>query len=169
MNVLKIIRELGHVSTLDLGIAMFPAMLGGLIIKSSHKYSLVEIDLLAISIIVYVIVFIYLTLRIAAKYYSFIINNIVTLFLLIINPIFVIRLFSEIYTTFGLIDNGNLVHDINTSYYFSIVTWTTLGYGDIKPTQDVRLFAAFEAVMGYLYMGLLIGVFFILFQRESNK
>jgi hypothetical protein len=44
--------------------------------------------------------------------------------------------------------------------YFSIVTWTTVGYGDIKPSPDSRMFAASEALLGYLTMGLYLYLIF---------
>lgn len=44
--------------------------------------------------------------------------------------------------------------------YFSIVTWTTLGYGDMSPTPTSRLPALTLAVSGYIFSGYLIGFFF---------
>ena len=41
--------------------------------------------------------------------------------------------------------------------YFSFVTLTTLGYGDIAPvSQFARLLAMLEAVLGQLFMVLLV-------------
>ncbi len=42
--------------------------------------------------------------------------------------------------------------------YFSIVTFTTLGYGDIAPVDNFRMLAAFQALYGYLFMGLFVGL-----------
>ena len=42
--------------------------------------------------------------------------------------------------------------------YFSVVTFTTLGYGDIQPSPDGRLLAACQALYGYLYLGLAVGL-----------
>ena len=42
--------------------------------------------------------------------------------------------------------------------YFSVITWTTVGYGDFVPTESTRLFAATEAFIGHVWMGLLISV-----------
>ncbi len=36
--------------------------------------------------------------------------------------------------------------------YFSAVTFTTLGYGDLKPEGWIRLCAAFEAILGAFFM-----------------
>ncbi len=45
------------------------------------------------------------------------------------------------------------------SIYFSVVTFTTLGYGDISPLGFARFIAAFEAFMGSFTMALFVVVF----------
>ncbi len=41
--------------------------------------------------------------------------------------------------------------------YYSLVTMTTLGYGDITPqTPPARMFAAVQAVMGQMYLAVLV-------------
>ncbi len=40
--------------------------------------------------------------------------------------------------------------------YFSVVTYTTLGYGDITPVGPCRYFAAFEALLGLFALGLFV-------------
>lgn len=65
-----------------------------------------------------------------------------------------IVLFAGIYYIFG-IDPGDSValkEDFNTSLYFSIITWTTLGYGDFRPLPELCLISALQAILGYLYM-----------------
>lgn len=44
--------------------------------------------------------------------------------------------------------------DWSTSVYFSLVTYTTLGYGDVTLGPEHRIFAAFSAVTGLLTFGL---------------
>ena len=46
-----------------------------------------------------------------------------------------------------------------TSLYFSVVTFTTLGYGDISPTGFSRIFAAIEALIGAFTIALFVVVF----------
>ncbi|WP_455200536.1 potassium channel family protein [Kaarinaea lacus] len=47
--------------------------------------------------------------------------------------------------------------DTASSLYYSLVTMTTLGYGDIAPTNAVaRMFASTQAVIGQLYIAVLI-------------
>ena len=42
------------------------------------------------------------------------------------------------------------------SMYFSLVTFTTLGYGDMHPKPDYRLLSATQALLGYIYLGLIV-------------
>jgi hypothetical protein len=46
-----------------------------------------------------------------------------------------------------------------TPYYFSIVTYTTLGFGDVKPRTLVgELVVSSELILGYTTLGLLLSV-----------
>ena len=54
-------------------------------------------------------------------------------------------------------DAATTIGSSSRALYFSLVTITTLGYGDITPvTQDARLFAALEAFVGQLYLAILV-------------
>lgn len=55
--------------------------------------------------------------------------------------------------------------DMTTSIYFSAVTYTTTGYGDLVLPQDWRLVGAIEALTGILMCGLSTGLFFAVFSR----
>jgi Ion channel len=68
--------------------------------------------------------------------------------------------YANIYRSFGLVDGSVAVTSFRDFLYFSIVTWTTVGYGDIKPSPDSRMFAASEALLGYLTMGLYLSLIF---------
>lgn len=55
--------------------------------------------------------------------------------------------------------------------YFSAVTWTTLGYGDLQPQGFCRIVAASEALVGYIFLGSLIALllsFLTEIPREQN-
>lgn len=69
-------------------------------------------------------------------------------------PLFII-MFAFCYISFGL-DNQYQKSDY---LYFSIVTFTTLGYGDIKPDGYSKFFAASEALLGFLFVPILISQF----------
>ena len=51
-----------------------------------------------------------------------------------------------------------MLNDGPGALYFSIVTWTTLGYGDFTPPPELRLVAAIQALVGYLFFGLSVGL-----------
>ena len=46
-----------------------------------------------------------------------------------------------------------VVPDFVTALYFSTATFSTVGYGDIVPHHDWRVFAAMEGVNGFLLIG----------------
>ena len=83
----------------------------------------------------------------------------------------IITLFATIYFFAGLSFSGeSLAFDINqslwvnikayfSSLYFSVVTFTTLGYGDLVPIGIARAFAALEAFMGSFTLALFVVVF----------
>ena len=81
----------------------------------------------------------------------------IILFALLAQAAGLICAFAAIYRVYGL-DGMPPPLDRETAVYFSIVTWTTLGYGDLKPSETVRLTAAAQALLGYLYLGLVVGV-----------
>jgi hypothetical protein len=57
-----------------------------------------------------------------------------------------------------------------TAYYFSFVTLTTVGYGDITPvTNGARALAAMEAMTGTLYLAVLISRLVALYSSQGSK
>jgi hypothetical protein len=77
----------------------------------------------------------------------------------------VILRYAIIFRDYGILDDGQRKDDPVTCLYFSIVTWTTLGYGDLKPTPQIRLVAASEAIAGYIGMAMFIAFFADMFNR----
>jgi hypothetical protein len=55
--------------------------------------------------------------------------------------------------------------DLATSLYFSAVTYTTTGYGDLVLPREWRLVGGIEALTGILMCGLSTGFFFAIFAR----
>lgn len=49
---------------------------------------------------------------------------------------------------------ASIFPDFASSFYFSTVTYTTLGYGDIVLGPSMRIFASFAAITGLLTFGL---------------
>lgn len=55
-----------------------------------------------------------------------------------------------------------------TPYYFSIVTFTTLGFGDITPANKAgEIWLALEVILGYIMLGGLISIFAVKLARRS--
>ena len=61
-------------------------------------------------------------------------------------------------TSFGFVyigrlkDGGEITSSIYTAYYFSIITITTTGYGDVVPMHGIaRIAAALEALLGFSF------------------
>ncbi len=60
--------------------------------------------------------------------------------------------------------------EIPKLFYFSFVTLTTLGYGDIRPIADIsRTFAVIEAMTGVLYSAALIGRLIGLYVAQNSR
>lgn len=55
--------------------------------------------------------------------------------------------------------------DFTTACYFSAVTYTTTGYGDLLLPKDWRLVGGIESLTGILMCGLSTGLFFAVFSE----
>ena len=55
--------------------------------------------------------------------------------------------------------------DAETAFYFSGVTYTTVGYGDVVLPKPWRMLAPLEALTGILMCGLSTGLFFAVVSR----
>jgi hypothetical protein len=59
----------------------------------------------------------------------------------------------------GLLDYSNSANTWFTPFYFSVVTFTTLGFGDVKPKNiGGELLVSSEVIIGYITLGLLLAV-----------
>ena len=58
-----------------------------------------------------------------------------------------------------LLDYGGRYPTAFTPFYFSIVTYTTLGFGDIKPnSMTAEIIVSSEVIIGYMTLGLMLSV-----------
>jgi hypothetical protein len=58
--------------------------------------------------------------------------------------------------------------DLESAYYFSGVTYTTLGYGDLLLPEPWRVLAPIEALTGILMCALSTGLFFAVVSRRIS-
>jgi hypothetical protein len=80
-----------------------------------------------------------------------------TLLAAIFQGIALVFIFAGIYQGGGLLD-GSKPADASTALYFSIITWTSVGYGDLTPPRELRMIAAMEAVLGYIFLATLAAI-----------
>ena len=59
--------------------------------------------------------------------------------------------------------------DLETAFYFSIVTFTTLGYGDVVLTGNWRTLASIQAANGVIVFGWTTALLFVYIQRVYKK
>lgn len=73
--------------------------------------------------------------------------------------------FAYLYLHFGRVCHSDCTNPITSAWdalYFSVVTITTLGYGDMRPTSWFgRLLASIEPIMGILLLIVVVGLFFV--------
>ena len=70
-------------------------------------------------------------------------------------------LFALIYFWLGptQIKVDHLPFSLKTMIYYSVVTFTTLGFGDIKPATESAMVVMLEVILGYVMLGGLISIF----------
>lgn len=59
--------------------------------------------------------------------------------------------------------------NLGDAVYFSIVTYTTVGYGDVTVARDFRNFAAMASVTGLLIFGLSTAFLVAMFTRMLDE
>jgi hypothetical protein len=59
--------------------------------------------------------------------------------------------------------------DLESSFYFSGVTYATIGYGDLVLPKEWRLFGPLEGLTGILMCGLSTGLFFAVVSRVLSN
>lgn len=91
----------------------------------------------------------------------------------VLSGLFTVLVFSPLYMLNGININGNVIDykvdlftipsfnndfllDILNSLYFSMITFTTLGYGDASPIGFSKLFSSIESFFGAIFISLFI-------------
>ena len=67
----------------------------------------------------------------------------------------------------GLRESGASVsHSFRDALYFSVTTWTTLGYGDFLAPPSLRLLTSLEALTGSIAMAIMVALAWLLVQES---
>lgn len=91
-----------------------------------------------------------------------------------ISVVFSILAFSLLYRSLGIVPTfckeGEVCAVTPVDHvYFSAVTFSTLGYGDFRPSADTRIWAAFQALFGNVHLGLIVGSFYLAIQVNERS
>lgn len=94
---------------------------------------------------------------------------VITIFLMVINHVCV---FASLYMVAGTVVDVNNKTEISGAwehFYFSAVTYTTLGYGNLIPANiGAEIFATVEAIFGFATFALLVGLAATIPRHEKN-
>ena len=96
----------------------------------------------------------------------------VPFFFYILSSALMIGVFAHIYEVQQSLNfAGQTSFDYFDSFYFSVITWTSLGYGDVAPDGSARSWIIVEVAYGYIHMGLFMGFIlnFLTRTRASNE
>ena len=81
----------------------------------------------------------------------------------IVSATFLVMSFAAIYRVTGISPAGSPLDHV----YFSAVTFSTLGFGDYSPVGFGKAAAAFQAMLGNIHLGFLVGSTFVAIQNQS--
>jgi hypothetical protein len=82
-----------------------------------------------------------------------------------------------LYSTVDILSPGSILHSKSATagrhaelLYFSLVTLSTIGYGDVVPIQgEVRILAALEGIAGVLYIAITVALLVSAYKPRSNS
>jgi uncharacterized protein YjbI with pentapeptide repeats len=90
------------------------------------------------------------------------------LYAIILATLFGILYFFDMNLNWGLMDYSGSAQSWITPFYYSIVTYTTLGFGDITPQHWLgEIIVVVEVVLGYTTLGLLLAILANRVARQS--
>ena len=76
---------------------------------------------------------------------------------------------SLVWAAYYLVNANIVLPDVATAVYFSLVTFTTVGYGDVVVSGDWRLLAALQAANGAILFGWTTALIFYVIQKVYRQ
>ncbi len=90
------------------------------------------------------------------------------IYALILATVFGFIYFLDIFLEWGLMDYSSSAQSWFSPFYYSIVTYTTLGFGDITPQHWIgEIIVVTEVILGYTTLGLLLSILANRVARQS--
>ena len=89
-----------------------------------------------------------------------------TIMIYLLSTYFMMFYFAVLYSNTGVYvtsvdDAGDTIQSITTGlkscFYFSVITWTSLGYGDTFPSPEAQKWVMLEVFVGYFHMAVFVG------------
>lgn len=115
----------------------------------------------AVSWAVFFLVFVVATPVLVLRDRDFKLNTNRLVYDIVLSAVFSILAFALLYRQFGIVPGAAMqLRPGSDDLYFSMVTFSTLGFGDFRPDPRIRLYAAFEGLWGNIHLGLLAGAVF---------
>jgi hypothetical protein len=92
----------------------------------------------------------------------------VGLYALIVSTLYGLIYTADMNLDWGMMDYSNSSHTWFTPFYYSLVTYTTLGYGDVTANSLIgEMLVISEVVVGYFTLGLLLSILANTIARRS--
>ena len=91
------------------------------------------------------------------------------LLLILLIPISLILLFTFAYMNIGLKSNYHIINDFSSCLYFSSITFTNMSFGEFIPSKNARFLVVLEIILGYISIGLIIGIVFYCLSNYKNS
>lgn len=90
--------------------------------------------------------------------------------LLILFNVIVILQFALAYKHLGVLEEQAVIKDGLTAFTFSLSTWSTTGFGDLMPTEQTRLLATMQSVIGYISVGIFMAmiIYTMVFDKDDE-
>lgn len=88
---------------------------------------------------------------------------------MVIFIVFSLAIYTSTYMITGVNYNGVKEYNIWSSVYFSLNTFTTLGYGDFSPIKHFRLIASSQAFIGIMTVPILISIIWLYCSERLHR